>query len=250
MKKKIFGLIGKNISYSFSRDFFLKKFKKESLQNNDYLIFDIPRIKNIELIFNNPNLLGCNITIPYKIEIISFLDKIDFQSKQIGSVNVVSINNNKRIGYNTDIIGFRKSFKKFINYSNKNIKLKSLILGTGGVSKTVSFVLNQLDIPFKYVSRKKKNNKYFLTYEEINKEILDEYNIIINCTPLGTFPKIYTCPSIPYQYISKNHFFYDLVYNPVKTLFLKNGEKKGASIKNGLEMLYIQAEKSWEIWNS
>ncbi|WP_185857854.1 shikimate dehydrogenase family protein [Blattabacterium cuenoti] len=243
---QIYGLIGKNIEYSFSRKFFLKKFKKEFIFNVDYEIFDIPKIENVSLIFQNPYLKGCNVTIPYKKSIISFLTKITSEAKSIGSVNVIKINDQCITGFNTDVLGFECSFKKgLIQFHNKK-NLKALILGTGGVSKTVSFVLKKLEISYQYVSRNK--NKGFLVYEDINKNLLKEYKIIINCTPIGTYPNINSCPYLPYQHVSYEHYFYDMVYNPNKTLFLKNAEKKGALIKNGLEMLYLQAEESWKIW--
>ncbi|WP_185873748.1 shikimate dehydrogenase family protein [Blattabacterium cuenoti] len=245
--KYIFGLVGKKIHYSFSKNFFLKKFKKESIHQVTYKIFDIPKIENIINIFKNPNLKGCNITIPYKESIIPYLDKIMPEAKSIGSVNVVKIDKNKyRIGYNTDVYGFEFSFKKDMNILLYK-KPKALILGTGGVSKSVSFILKKLEIPYKYVSRKK--NKNFILYTEINKNLLKDFKIIINCTPVGTYPFINYCPFLPYQYLSSEHYLYDLIYNPSKTLFLKKGEEKGAMIRNGLEMLHIQAEESWKIWN-
>ncbi|WP_185872118.1 shikimate dehydrogenase family protein [Blattabacterium cuenoti] len=247
--KFIFGLIGKNISYSFSRKFFLEKFKKESIYYTDYKIFDIPKVENVLLIFKNNLIKGCNVTTPYKISIIPFLNKIVTEAKIIGSVNVIKIDKNRHtIGYNTDVLGFELSFKMGINKLPYKKNLKALVLGTGGVSKTILFVLNKLKIPYLCISRTRK--KDFLVYEEINKNLLEKYKIIINCTPLGTFPNINFCPSLPYQYVSSEHYFYDLIYNPSKTLFLKKAEEKGAFIKNGLEMLYLQAEESWKIWNS
>ncbi|WP_185852045.1 shikimate dehydrogenase family protein [Blattabacterium cuenoti] len=247
-KTRIYGLIGKNIKYSFSRNFFLEKFKKESILHVDYEIFDIPKIENVSFIFQNPYLKGCNVTIPYKTTIIPFLTKITPEAKSIGSVNVIKINNKCRMGFNTDVLGFEYSFKKDLNrFINKN-NLKALVLGTGGVSKTISFVLKKLEIPYQYVSRKK--NTGFLVYEDINQSLLKEYKIIINSTPVGTHPDINLCPHLPYQYVSSEHYFYDLVYNPNKSLFLKKAENKGALIKNGLEMLYIQAEESWKIWKN
>ncbi|AGW85920.1 Shikimate dehydrogenase [Blattabacterium sp. (Nauphoeta cinerea)] len=245
-KTQIYGLIGKDIKYSFSRIFFLKKFKKEFIANADYKIFDIPKIENILFIFQNPYLKGCNVTIPYKTSVIPFLNKVMPEAKSIGSVNVVKIHNKCKIGFNTDVLGFEHSFKKDLKKLTNKKNLKALILGTGGVSKTISFVLNKLQISHQYVSRKK--NMGFLVYEDINKNLLKKYKIIINCTPIGTYPNINSCPSLPYQYISSKHYFYDLIYNPNKTLFLKKAEKNGALIKNGLEMLYIQAEESWNIW--
>ncbi|WP_185867041.1 shikimate dehydrogenase family protein [Blattabacterium cuenoti] len=246
--KILYGLIGKDIKYSFSRKFFLEKFKKESIINTDYKIFDIPKIENIWFIFKNTCLKGCNVTIPYKTSIIPFLTKVMPEVKSIGSVNVVKINDQHRTGFNTDILGFEYSFKKDLNQFINRKNLKALILGTGGVSKAISFVLKQLQIPYQYVSRKK--NMDFLVYEDINQNLLKEYKIIINCTPLGTYPNVHACPSLPYQYVSNKHYFYDLVYNPNKTLFLKKAEEKGALIKNGLEMLHIQADESWKIWQN
>ncbi|QIK16543.1 shikimate dehydrogenase [Blattabacterium sp. DPU] len=242
----IYGLIGKNIQYSFSRKFFLEKFEKESIINVDYKIFDLPKIEDIPCIFQNPYLKGCNVTIPYKTSIIPFLNEITSEAKYIGSVNVIKINNKCKMGFNTDVLGFENSFKKNLNQFTNKKNLKALILGTGSVSKTISFVLNKLQIPYQYVSRKK--NIGFLSYEDINKNLLEEYKIIINSTPVGTYPNVNLCPSLPYRYISNEHYFYDLVYNPNKTLFLKKAEEKGAFIKNGLEMLYLQAEESWKIW--
>ncbi|WP_238785524.1 shikimate dehydrogenase family protein [Blattabacterium cuenoti] len=246
--KRIFGLVGRGISYSFSKDYFMRKFEKEFIHEVTYEIFDIPKIEDILSIFKNPFLKGCNITIPYKKSIIPFLNKLMPEAKSIGSVNVVKINEERHcIGYNTDVLGFELSFKKDINklsYQNP----KALILGTGGVSRSISFVLKKMGIPYKYVSRMK--NKDFLVYEEVNQYLLEDYKIIINCTPLGTFPNIHSCPPLPYQFISSQHYLYDLVYNPSKTLFLKKGEEKGSTIRNGLEMLRIQAEESWKIWNS
>ncbi|WP_185849123.1 shikimate dehydrogenase family protein [Blattabacterium cuenoti] len=247
-KTKIYGLIGRDIKYSFSKRFFIEKFKNESIINVNYEIFDIPRIENVLFVFQNPYLKGCNVTIPYKTSIIPFLTKIMPKAKSIGSVNVVKIHNKCRTGFNTDVLGFEYSFKKDLNQFENKRNLKALILGTGGVSKTISFVLEKLQISYQYVSRKRK--KSFLVYEDINQNLLKEYKIIINCTPVGTYPNINSCPSLPYQYISSEHYFYDLVYNPNKTLFLKKAEKKGALIKNGLEMLYIQAEESWNIWKN
>ncbi|WP_185855421.1 shikimate dehydrogenase family protein [Blattabacterium cuenoti] len=253
--KSVFGLIGRNIKYSFSKKFFSDKFIKDSIHNSVYKIYDISTIEKVIMIFDNPYLKGCNVTIPYKISIIPFLNEIDPIAKNIGSINVIKINNKYKIGYNTDILGFEISL---INYLHENLYLfgtkmnmNALILGTGGVSKTISYVLNKFKISYKYVSRiKKKKCNYILSYEEINKDVLKTYKIIINCTPVGTYPNINLCPNIPYEYLSEEHYLYDLVYNPEKTLFLKKGEERGTKIKNGLEMLYIQAEESWKIWNS
>jgi len=241
-KNKIYGLIGKNISYSFSREYFSNKFKTEKISSK-YLNFDLIDINQIYKLTKEFNLSGLNVTIPYKESIIQFLDETDSKAKQIGAVNTIKFFNNKMIGYNTDYIGFKKSLQ---NISNINIPKNALILGTGGASKAVKFALSELGIGFKTVSRIKNNADY--TYQEIDKYIIDK-KLIINCSPVGTFPNIKDSPKIPYQYLTSENFLYDLVYNPDKTLFLKKGDEIGCFTKNGVEMLKIQAEKAWEIWN-
>lgn len=241
-KNKIYGLIGKNISYSFSREYFSNKFKTEKISSK-YFNFDLTEIDQIYKLTKEFNLSGLNVTIPYKESIIQFLDETDSKAKQIGAVNTIKFFNNKMIGYNTDYIGFKKSLQ---NISNINIPKNALILGTGGASKAVKFALSELGIGFKTVSRVKNNADY--TYQEIDKYIIDK-KLIINCSPVGTFPNIKDSPKIPYQYLTSENFLYDLVYNPDKTLFLKKGDEIGCFTKNGVEMLKIQAEKAWEIWN-
>ena len=241
-KNKIYGLIGKNISYSFSREYFSNKFKTEKISSK-YLNFDLIDINQIYKLTKEFNLSGLNVTIPYKESIIQFLDETDSKAKQIGAVNTIKFFNNKMIGYNTDYIGFKNSLQ---NISNINIPKNALILGTGGASKAVKFALSELGIGFKTVSRVKNNADY--TYQEIDKYIIDK-KLIINCSPVGTFPNIKDSPKIPYQYLTSKNFLYDLVYNPDKTLFLKKGDEIGCFTKNGVEMLKIQAEKAWEIWN-
>ena len=241
-KNKIYGLIGKNISYSFSREYFSNKFKTEKISSK-YLNFDLIDINQIYKLTKEFNLSGLNVTIPYKESIIQFLDETDSKAKQIGAVNTIKFFKNKMIGYNTDYIGFKKSL---LNISNINIPKNALILGTGGASKAVKFALSELGIGFKTVSRVKNNADY--TYQEIDKYIIDK-KLIINCSPVGTFPNIKDSPKIPYQYLTSENFLYDLVYNPDKTLFLKKGDEIGCFTKNGVEMLKIQAEKAWEIWN-
>jgi shikimate dehydrogenase len=241
----IYGLIGKNIQYSFSKIFFEKKFKEESIKNCIYKIFDIDDISFMKnYIIHNNNIKGLNVTIPYKEKIIEIIDDISENILHIGSVNTLKIINYKIIGYNTDVIGFEKSF--FSNNAWKN--KKALILGSGGASKAVSYILKNHNIEFIIISRN-GSNKYY-TYTQINDEIMNEYKIIINTTPLGTYPDIYNYPNIPYKYITSNHYLYDLIYNPNETIFLKKGKEKNAVTKNGLEMLYIQANESWKIWNT
>ncbi len=241
-KNKIYGLIGKNISYSFSREYFSNKFKTEKISSK-YLNFDLIDINQINELTKEFNLSGLNVTIPYKESIIKYLDVTDSKAKQIGAVNTIKFLNNKMIGYNTDYIGFKKSLQ---NLSNINIPKNALILGTGGASKAIKFALSELGIDFKTVSRIKNNADY--TYQEIDKYIIEK-KLIINCSPVGTFPNINDSPKIPYKYLTSENFLYDLIYNPDKTLFLKKGDEIGCFTKNGIEMLKIQAEKAWRIWN-
>lgn len=238
-----FGLVGKNISYSFSENYFTKKFKNLGLNNYKYYTYDIESIQDFPDIISR-DIMGLNITIPYKEKIIDFLDEIDEEALKIGAVNTIKItNNNKLKGFNTDVYGFEESLRPLIEAYHK----KALILGTGGASKAVAFVLQKLKIDYLIVSR--NPNKDQLSYKDLTKDILKNYEIIINCTPLGTFPEVDTFPDLPYQFLSEKHLLYDLIYNPAKTRFLSEGEKRGATIHNGLRMLELQAEKSWEIWN-
>ncbi len=237
--KKIYGLIGKDINYSFSRNYFNSKFKNLQIPENEYKNFDLKNISDFKKI-NLSNIYGLNVTIPYKEEIIPLLDEVSDEASIIGAVNTIKIINGKLKGYNTDHIGFSKSLKnKKYNYA--------LIFGYGGASKAIKFSLSKSNIEFKVVSRQKRDD--CINYDNLEKEILKS-DLIINTTPLGTYPDVENKISIPYNSISKKHTCYDLIYNPVKTSFLNECEKKGAIIKNGLEMLELQAEASWDIWNS
>lgn len=243
--KRLFGLLGKNIEYSFSRGYFANKFTNENIGNCHYTNFDIPTITDFpRIIKTNPNIVGLNVTIPYKQEVIPFLDELHSEAESIGAVNTIKVFKDGTLkGFNTDVIGFRQSLETIVKQHHQ----KALILGTGGASKAVKAALQQLNIAYAQVSRTSSNNT--LLYADITKELLNEYSIIINCTPLGTHPNIEACPKIPYQYITKQHLLYDLIYNPSLTTFLKRGKERGALIKNGLEMLQLQAEASWKIWN-
>ena len=240
--KGLFGLVGKNISYSFSRTYFSKKFKRENIQDVEYVNFDIESIESILDVFKTINLKGLNVTIPYKESIIPFLDDLNNEAKYIGAVNTIQFKENKKIGYNTDAIGFQKSLKPLL----KKHHTKALIFGTGGASKAVAYVLDNLQINFLQVSR--NPSKTQISYNQLTSEVIKEHTVIINCTPLGTHPKTNHCPNIPYQFITSSHILYDLINNPSETIFLSKGKEKGALIKNGLEMLELQAEASWKIW--
>lgn len=237
---KTYGLIGKNISYSFSRNYFNNKFKNENISDSQYINFDIDNLSELNNIFNKNN-YGFNVTIPYKETIIPYLDSLDFHAEQIGAVNTIQIKKGKKIGFNTDWIGFKKSLESLLKPYHK----KALILGTGGASKAVIYALKQLKIQTLIISRNGET-----TYEDLSEEIIQNHTIIINCTPVGTFPNTDSAPEIPYQFITKKHLVYDLIYNPAETLFLKKCKENSAITKNGLEMLEIQAEESWKIWNS
>lgn len=247
MKK--YGLIGYPLTHSFSKRFFTEKFEKEKIDAT-YENFEIESISWFpEIIKNNPGLNGLNVTIPYKEKVIPFLDELDEAAEKVGAVNTVRINRSEDTvflkGFNTDTFGFESSLKPLL----KPHHTKALILGTGGASKAIKFVLNKLEISFisASIEELKKNE---IRYEDIDQRMLEERLLIINATPLGTYPKTETFPPIPYEYISEKHLLFDLVYNPEETQFMKKGKEKGAAVKNGYEMLLQQALKSYEIWNS
>ena len=240
--KNIYGLIGKNINYSFSKAYFLKKFKKDQIIDSDYLNFDLEKIDLIEDIFKTNKLSGLNVTIPYKEKIIPFIDELSPVAKEIGSVNTICFNNSKKIGHNTDIFGFDKTLSQ-INIDN--IK-HALVLGTGGASKAIRYVLSKRKINYTLVSRNKKEDS--ILYNALDANLFNQNLLIINSTPLGTYPIIEEFPDIPYKYLNSKHILYDLVYNPIETAFMKKGKEKGARVVNGLKMLEYQAEKSWELW--
>lgn len=242
---KQYGLIGHPLVQSFSKIYFDEKFTKENINAASFHLFDISNIEElITVLKEHPHLKGFAVTIPYKQSIIKYLDAISDEAKKIGAVNCVQINNGKLKGYNTDIVGFAASFLPMLTHSEN----KALVLGTGGASKAVQYVLSQNKIPFQLVSR--QSSKECIDYENITKEKLDQYNIVINCTPLGMVPNETTYPTIPYQFVTAQHIFYDLVYKPAETVFLKKAKEQGASALNGFDMLIGQAEENWKIWNS
>jgi shikimate dehydrogenase len=239
------GLLGKNISYSFSRTHFTNKFENESLPFT-YENFDMETISEFPSVLkNNPDLVGLNVTIPYKEQIIPYLDSIDSLAKKIGAVNTITISESgKSKGFNTDAYGFKKSIEPYLKPHHKS----ALILGTGGASKAVAYTLKELNFDFNYVSRTpNKLAKY--TYSDLTDSTIKMHPVIINCTPLGTHPNINDYPKIPYDGISKEHLLFDLIYNPLQTKFLSFGISKGATTCNGLKMLELQAKKAWDIWN-
>lgn len=240
-----FGLLGRNISYSFSSGYFAEKFKELNLTTHRYVNFDVQSIAGFSQLLKENVINGMNVTIPYKEEILPFLDEIDEEAALIGAVNTIKFLENGLVkGFNTDVYGFENSLKPLLKSHHK----KALIFGTGGASKAIAFALTKLQIDFLFVSRMPiaKNQ---IAYTDLNQAVIEEHSVLINCTPLGTFPEVQLCPDIPYQYISTKHLLFDLIYNPSVTAFLQKGKEKGAEIKNGLQMLQLQAEKSWQIWN-
>ena len=243
----LYGLIGYPLGHSFSKQYFTEKFVKENLINCRFEAFPISSIKEFPaLLKNNKNLKGLSVTIPYKEVVLKFVDEISAEVKFIGASNSIKITEGKLIAYNTDIIGFKESFIKLLQPQHK----KALILGTGGASKAVQYVLKNLGIAYLVVTRNEQLKEGEINYSMITNSIMNEHYIIINTSPVGTFPNETICPQIPYNLINTNHYLFDLVYKPQKTLFLQNGENNGAQIKNGFEMLLIQAEASWQIWNN
>ncbi len=246
--KKRFGLVGKNISYSFSRKYFTEKFKNLDLKQFEYVNYDLDRIEEFssKVLIDKNFLGGLNVTIPYKEEIIPFLDEVEEEAGKIGAVNTVKILDDGRLkGYNTDAYGFETSLKSCW----KGDEQGALILGTGGASKAIAHVLKKLNIPFFFVSRA-KSNEQTISYQDVNKQMILEHELIINCSPIGTFPDIDLKPDLPYGFLTDRHLLFDLIYNPEMTAFLKMGLKVGAIVQNGSSMLKHQADRSWEIWNS
>lgn len=244
---RLYGLIGFPLSHSFSESYFKKKFADEGISDCDYRLFPIPSISELTTILQeNPDLCGFNVTIPYKKEIFPFLTHIDPVAAEVGAVNTVKVIRNEQNielhGYNTDILGFEYSLVPLLHGRNK-----ALILGTGGAAMAVAFVLKKLQVEFLFVSR--NPSEHSIAYHQINDSLIKEYPIIINTSPVGMYPNITEAPSLPYHLLSARHLLYDLVYNPEITLFLKNGMAQGCEVKNGLEMLQIQAEEAWRIFS-
>lgn len=244
---RLFGLIGYPLSHSFSKKYFTEKFVNDSIGGAFYELFPLETIKDFPgLLKAYPNLAGINVTIPYKQQVIPYLDDLEEAAAQIGAVNTIKVENGRLIGYNTDVYGFGNALKKTLEKHQLKVE-KALVLGTGGAAQAVVFQLKNMGFMVQSVSRKQKED--CLTYQELDTAIITEYQLIVNTTPLGMSPKIDACPAIPYKGLSAKHLLYDLVYNPAETLFLKKGKEKGAQVLNGLQMLLLQAEKSWEIWN-
>ena len=250
MKKKSkkqlkFGLIGRNISYSFSKKYFTEKFKISHFDNCEYKNYDIESINEFpKIISENKGCKGFNVTIPYKEEIIPMLDKLSKTAKKIGAVNCITISKKKKLkGYNTDYYGFKKTIQPLLKEHHK----KALILGTGGASKAIAYALRKLKIEYDFVSRSPDGFQF--DYADLNAKVFKEYHIVINTTPLGTHPNFENYPNLDYSLFTKKHIAFDLIYNPEETIFLKKAKENNAKTKNGYDMLIIQAERSWKIWN-
>jgi shikimate dehydrogenase len=242
---RLFGLIGYPLAQSFSKKYFSEKFEREGIKDCQYELFEIKSIYDIKNILKAySNLEGLNVTIPYKQLVLRHLNTTHNIPGGLRACNCIKIENGELIGYNTDAPGFEKSFVPLL----KQIHKKALVLGNGGATEAVIYGLKKLGIGYSIVSRKLHDGSA-LTYQDINADIVNEHLIIINTTPLGSFPSVDSCPDIPYQFITDRHYLFDVVYNPAKSLFLQKGEEKGAAIKNGYDWLVIQAEESWRIWN-
>jgi len=242
-----YGLIGFPLGHSFSKNYFNEKFENEQI-DAEYINFEIPRIENLtEILVSNVNLKGLNVTIPYKEKVIGYLDVVSPEARAIGAVNVIRVSHKgkKTIleGFNSDVIGFTQSIEPMLEKCHK----KALLLGTGGASKAVNYGLKSLGIDTLFVSRTAKQGA--ITYDEVSADVVREYNVIVNCTPIGMYPKVFECPQLPYEAMDSHTILYDLIYNPDETLFMQRGAEHGATTKNGLEMLLLQAFANWKIWH-
>ncbi|MEM8969291.1 MAG: shikimate dehydrogenase [Bacteroidota bacterium] len=244
MIKHLFGLIGYPLSHSFSKRYFSEKFQRESIINSAYELFEIKTIHELSEVLKQPNLRGLNVTIPYKQQVMQYVDTLDPVAERIGAVNTVRVENNKKVGFNSDYYGFRDSLLPWLDGASAS---QALVLGTGGASKAVVCVLQDLSIDYSYVSR--RTSERAISYADLKQKNLQDFLLIINTTPLGMSPNTETYPDLDYQQLTSKHFCYDLVYNPEETAFMKLAREQGTQVKNGLEMLHLQAEKSWEFWN-
>ncbi len=244
---KLYGLIGYPLGHSFSKQYFTDKFQREGLADCFFEAFPIPHINEFAaLVKAHPRLLGMGVTIPYKQQVLPFMTELSDEVKYIGATNSIKVRGDRLIAYNTDITGFEQSFAPLLKPSHQ----KALVLGTGGAAKAVQYVLRKLGIDYLTVTRQPVEKEGFIQYGQIDQAVMDEYPVIVNCSPAGMHPNEHTGPEIPYQYLGANHYLYDLVYKPAETLFLQKGKAAGATTQNGYDMLVIQAEASWIIWNS
>ena len=238
-----YGIIGYPLGHSFSRAFFTEKFQREHI-DAEYVNFEIPSADMLPgIVQANPNLRGLNVTLPHKEAVIPMLDELSDEAKEIGAVNVIRVRDGRLKGFNSDIIGFMDSIRPLLKPWHQH----ALVLGTGGASRAIRVGLQRLGIEWTYVSRTSAPGR--LAYADLTPDLMEHYQVIVNCSPVGMFPRVDACPDIPYQLLTDRHLLYDLVYNPQETLFLKRGAERGAAVKNGLEMLHLQALASWRFWN-
>lgn len=243
-RMKTYGLIGYPLSHSFSKGFFTRKFEEEHIAGCQYETFPIPAITELPaLLDQHPDLCGLNVTIPYKEQVIPYLDELSDAAANIGAVNCIRLKDGKKKGFNTDVIGFRNSLQPLLQPHHN----RALVLGTGGAAKAVMYALQEMNIPYIVASRTPGNGA--VAYSSLDQATMEAHTLIVNTTPLGMYPNVDACPDIPYAFITSRHLLYDLVYNPAETLFLQKGAAQGAIVKNGHEMLILQAEASWDIWN-
>ncbi|HVS96115.1 MAG TPA: shikimate dehydrogenase [Puia sp.] len=239
-----YGLIGYPLTHSFSQRYFTEKFRREGIADCSYENFPIPAIAGLSEVLSDPDLRGLNVTIPYKQEVLAFLDTRSEVVAAIGACNCIRIDNGVRSGHNTDVVGFGQSLIGKLETHHR----RALVLGTGGASKAVEWVLGKLGIDYRLVTRRPRGGSTDLSYAQVNAALLGEYTLIVNTTPLGMYPRVEECPALPYEALTPRHYLFDLVYNPARTLFLQKGEERGAAVKNGHDMLVLQAEESWRIW--
>lgn len=247
----LYGLIGFPLTHSFSKRYFTDKFIREKIKESSYELFEIKSLEELPALLKKKDLRGLNVTIPYKKDVIAFLDDLDDASaERIGAVNTIKVYaDGSTKGFNTDYYGFQQSLVEWLDRRGESCSnFKALVLGNGGAAKAVRVALQDLKVEYTLVSRQKSDD--CASYEELNEELMSTHLLIINTTPLGTYPNTEECPLIPYEWVTRKHYLYDLVYNPAETLFLKNGAAKGAATQNGLKMLELQAEKAWEIWTA
>lgn len=245
----LYGLIGYPLSHSFSKKYFTQKFEQEGIENSVYELFPLEQVEELPpLLARYPNLRGLNVTIPYKQAVFPYLDALDAEAEAVGAVNTIKVEQGRCTGYNSDVYGFEVSLLELIQQNNQSLQgLRALVLGTGGAAKAVVYVLKKLGIPYWTVSRTRQQGD--LVYEDVDERLLRDHHLLINTTPVGMSPNVTHCPPLLYDKLTPQHLIYDLVYNPEQTLFMKKAAEQGAATLNGLRMLYLQAEKSWEIWN-
>lgn len=241
-----FGLIGFPLSHSFSQRYFSEKFEKEGIADCAYANFSLPEIGELAVVLADRELCGLNVTIPYKEQVVPFLNQLDLVVRETGACNCIRIEGGNLTGYNTDVVGFGQSLVRRLESHHR----QALVLGAGGAAKAVEWVLRKLGIEYRLVTRRPRAGTGDLGYEEVDAELLEGTTLIVNTTPLGMYPRVEECPQLPYAALTPRHYLFDLIYNPVRTLFLQKGEERGAVVENGLEMLVLQAEESWRIWNT